>query len=120
MDQGNKKSKWLLFAILGAVLFGSSGFFRVYYGGDIGFRVVAKHSISFTDSVVNLDNLLGRPRIVVASEHPAVKRQLEEMGIIESDQQVQRRAMKDVEENSKRMMRDIENETRRIQRELGY
>jgi len=55
------------------------GFFRVYYGEGVdgtGIKVVTKSSFSFKDTIVNFDDIIGMPRISVASEHPAVKSNL--------------------------------------------
>ncbi len=112
----------IIFMLIGLaiVVIIAAGFFRIYYGGGIRVRVVAKHSFSFKDTVVNLDDIFGMPRIAVATKHPAVKKQLEEMGITETDEQVQERIRREIEEESKRMMRDIEEETKRLQRETGF
>lgn len=64
-----------------------AGFVRVYYGDPLGFRLTVKNSFSFQDSIVNMADLIGQPRSLVAAEHPAVKKQLEEAGIIETDEQ---------------------------------
>jgi hypothetical protein len=78
------KLKYLVAVAFLAVLF-VFGFFRVYYGKDIGFKIVSKYSFGYHDTIVNLDDILGQPRIVVAIQHPEVKRQLEEMGLIDTD-----------------------------------
>lgn len=88
------------------------GLFRVYYGGGIGMKVVAKNSFSFTDTIVNLDDILGMPRIAVATKHPAVKVQLEKMGITESDDAMQDRTKKELQ-------REIEAKTRDLERLMG-
>ena len=112
-----RRTTVIIAAVLLAII---GGFLRIYYGGGIGIRIVAKHSFSFKDTIVNLDNLFGQPRIVIATKHPAVKRQLEEMGIIETDEQVEEQVRREIEEESKQMMREIEEETKRLQRELGF
>lgn len=84
-----KHGKPLLLAVAaGVVVLLAAGLCRVYYGGGIGLRIVYKHSFSFKDTIVNLDDLIGQPRLVIAAQHPAVKQQLEEMGLIQSDEQV--------------------------------
>ena len=93
--------------LIGLLLVIIAGFFRVYYGGGIGIRVVSKHSFSFKDTIVNLDDIIGQPRIVVAARHPAVKRQLEEMGIIQTDKQIEQRIRKEIEEETKRLRREL-------------
>jgi zinc-ribbon domain len=69
-----------------------AGFVRIYYGNPLGLRFTVKNSFSFKDSVVNMADLIGQPRSLVATEHPAVKRQLEEAGIIETDEQAKQRS----------------------------
>ena len=108
-----KKNKRLIILIAVALLIAVGGF-RVYYGGDFGFKIVAKNSYSFTDTIVNLDDLIGQPRIVVATQHAAVKRQLEEMGFIETDEQIQERVEQEIEAKQKEMMREYENEIIKI------
>jgi len=120
MVEGKATPRWRVLILLGILVVVAVGFIRVYYGGEIGMRIVAKDSFSFKDTIVNLDDLLGQPRIVVATQHPAVKKQLERMGIVETDEQVQERVRREIEEESKRMMQDIEKETKRLQRELGF
>lgn len=79
-----KSNPIVCWVVLGIALLLLMSFCRVYYGGGIGLRVVFKHSPSFKDTIVNLDDLIGQPYIVVMSNHPAVARQLEEMGIIKN------------------------------------
>lgn len=105
-----KENKRLIALVVVALLIAVGGF-RVYYGGGIGFKVVPKNSYSFTDTIVNLDDLFVMPRIAVASQHPAVKRQLEEMGVIKTDEEMEA-------EVRRKIMKDYENEIRRIQ--FGY
>lgn len=115
------RTNWLsVLVVLGIIIFVAAGFLRIYYGGGLGFKIVTKHSFSFKDTIVNLDDLLGKPRILVAAEHPAVKRQLEDMGVFETDEQVQKRLEQEIELKSKQMMRDYEKEMKRLQRQLGY
>lgn len=109
-----------LIALVAVALLIAVGGFRIYYGGGIGLKIVAKNSYSFTDTIVNLDDLLGQPRIVVAIQHPAVKRQLEEMGIIETDEQIKAKIKREIEEKQRAAMKDYKNEMRKIQRQFGY
>jgi len=97
------KKKLLIFLLLVLVIFW--GTIRIYYGGEIGMRVVLKASFSFKDTIVNLDDIFGQPRIVVATQHPAVKKQLEEMGIIETDDQGFDRTMEKLQNETERLMR---------------
>ena len=80
------------------VLFIFMGFIRIYYGGGVGFKVVPKNSYSYVDTIVNLDNIFGMPRIIVAAQHPAVKKQLEEMGILETDERIKQRIQSEFKE----------------------
>lgn len=84
------------------------GFIRIYYGGGIDTRFVLKDSFSFKDTIVNLDDLLGQPRIVVATKHPAVKKQLERMGIIETDEAVKQRLQREIETDIEHIRREIQ------------
>ena len=87
-QQPKKTAPLLVLAVVaGIIVLLAAGLCRVYYGGGVGIQIVYKHSFSFQDTIVNLDDLIGQPRIVIAAKHPAVKRQLEEMGMIESDEQ---------------------------------
>jgi len=106
--------KWSLLILFIALIFILAGLLRIYHGGGIGFRIVSKHSFSFKDTIVNVDNIIGMPRIVVAAKHPAVKRQLEEMGIVESDEQAEDRIRQEINEESKIMMKEIEEESERM------
>ena len=120
-------SKWIKASIFGLIIFITLGEIRIYTGGDIGLKIVTKRSFSFTDTFANLDDILGKPRFVVASEHPAVKRQLEEMGILETDEQVQKRVEADMQVKMDATMRDIQaqqadamREYQNQMRRLGY
>lgn len=115
-----KISPIAIIVLLIIVLVPLAGFFRIYYGGSIGIEIVRKHSFSFTDTIVNLDNIIGKPRIVVRTQHPAVMRQLEEMGIVESEEKIQERIRNDIEAETARQMRKYEEEMKRIQRSLRY
>lgn len=89
---------------IGICLFLTLGLIRVYYGGGRGIRPVFKGTFSFTDTFVNLDDIFGMPRIVVAAKHPAVKRQMEERGWIQTDEQVAADAMKKAQEEMRKAM----------------
>jgi hypothetical protein len=115
-----KISPITIVAILIIALVPLAGFFRVYYGGSIGIEIVQKHSFSFKDTIVNLDDIMGKPRIVVRTQHPAVMRQLEEMGIVESDEKIQERMRNEIEAETAKQMKKYEEELRRIQRSLRY
>ncbi len=93
----NRSTNIRLLIIVGIGVFLLCGFGRIYTGGGIGFKVMGKQSFSFKDTFVNLDDLMGMPRIAVAAQHPSVKRQLEDMGIIESDEEVERKIRKKIE-----------------------
>ncbi len=54
------KLKYLVAVAFLAALFGF-GFFRVYYGGGNGFKIVPKYSFGYHDTIVNLDDILGQP-----------------------------------------------------------
>lgn len=86
-----------LHILIGIACVLTAGLFRVYYGGGIGIKLAAKNSFSFSDTIVNLDDIIGMPRLAVAIKHPAVKMQLEEMGIIESDAIVEIKSRKKIE-----------------------
>lgn len=80
------------------------GLFRVYYGGGIGVKVVWKESFSFQDTIVNVDDIVGMPRIVVATKHPQVKRQLEDMGIVETEEQAKKRMWDEIDRDTERLL----------------
>lgn len=91
MDKDNKtgyyvvnKTTMKVLLILTLLVVVIAGKLRIYYGGGMGFKLVAKKSFSFKDTIVNMDDIFGMPLIAVESLHPAVRRQLEDMGIIET------------------------------------
>ncbi|MFH1996584.1 MAG: zinc ribbon domain-containing protein [Candidatus Omnitrophota bacterium] len=94
----------ILFIIFAVIMV---GFFRIYYGGGIGFQIVQKDGFSFQDTIVNLNDIMGMPRYAVASKHPAVKLQLEKMGIVKSDKKIQEEVIREVESEQRRIMRDL-------------
>jgi hypothetical protein len=81
---------------------------RVYYGGGTGFHIVRKDSPGFSDTIVNLDEIFGMPRIVVAAQHPGVKRQMEQMGWIKDDEQV-------VDETKRKIQQDVQDAQRKVE-----
>lgn len=115
-----KTSRWHVLIFAAIVVFIMSGFFRLYYNDRIGFKIKAKHSFSFEDTIIDLDDLIGKPRILIASEHPEVKRQLEEMGVLETDEQLQNRMEQEIYRKSKQMMQNYEKEVMLLQRQSGY
>lgn len=101
----NKKlPNWVLPVLLVFSIILMCGFLRIYYGGGIGIKIVPKQSFSFKDTIVNLDEIFGMPRIVVASKHPAVKRQLEKMGLAKTDEEVENEALKKLKEEINKMV----------------
>jgi|GEM_PF-4998915 len=80
---------------------------RVYYGGGVGVRVVLKNGPAFRDTVVNVDDMRVMPRITLASNHPAVKRQLEKMGVFEEDAKARERIKDEMTKDLKQLLRDI-------------
>lgn len=109
----------MLAVIAGVVVLLAAGLCRVYYGGGIGLRVVYKHSFSFKDTIVNLDDLIGQPRLVIAAQHPAVKRQLEEMELIQSDEQAVASAIGGVTKAVGQMTTDTMVQTARVDIEIN-
>jgi hypothetical protein len=97
-----------LYVLIGIAFILSFGLFRVYYGGGLGIKLVAKNSFSFSDTIVNLDDILGMPRIVVATKHPAVKMQLEQMGVSETDEQIEEKTRNKINTEIKKQMAEYE------------
>ena len=110
--------------MLAALVLVLSSLVRVYYGGGFGFQIVRKDSPGFSDTIVNLDEIFGMPRIVVASKHPGVKRQMEELGWIKTDEAVaeeaKRKFRQEFEKNMQDVQRKTEEEMRRIRKQLEY
>ena len=91
------------------------GFCRFYYGSPFGgIHFELKESFSYKDTVVNVDNLIGMPRIALAAAHPAVMRQLQEMGVLETEEQVKARIQKEISDS----MEESEQELRESYPEL--
>lgn len=122
-----ESNKWTKIIILAVFIFIAYGTLRVYTGGGLGFKITTKDSFSFTDTFVNLDDVLGKPNFVFSSEHPAVKKQLQKMGVIETDEQMQERIEADIKAKQEEMMKDIESQQAKAMaeyqeqmRQLGY
>jgi len=81
--------------------------FRIYYGSGIGLRIVLKNGPAFKDTLVNVDDMRIIPRITLASNHPAVKRQLEKMGIFENDAKVKERIRGTLKKDLKQLLREL-------------
>ena len=75
----SKSSEIILLAILGLLV----GFTRVYYGSD-ELIFVWKGEFGYQDTIVNLPQIQTLSRAELARAHPGVLYQLEEMGLYES------------------------------------
>lgn len=85
----------------------------------MGVEIVTKNSFSFTDTLVNLDDeVLGQPRILVQSKHPAVYRQLVEMKYLESDDAVKSRLENDMKRKQNEIMEQLTKDTQKLMRTL--
>ncbi len=91
---------FITLVVILVVVFG--GFVRVYYGEPLGFKIMLKDGFSFNDTFVDLTEITGQPRIVVASQHPQVKRQLEQMNIIDTDEEATTKAYNEVMEKARK------------------
>lgn len=98
---GIKRSYLDLLGVAIVVLVIFCGLFRVYIGGGVGLRVLLKDGFSFNDTIVNLNDIFGMPRVAVAAQHPAVKRQMERMGWIRSDEDI-------MQEEKRRIEREVD------------
>lgn len=109
----------VLLAVLFLVLFLASGAVRVYYGAGMRPRIVFKKSWSLKDTVVCLDDILPMPRFSLATLHPAVKTQLEEMNVILTDAEVEARIEREIEQKMQEYQQKLERELERdYQQEL--
>jgi len=101
-----KRSRYLVIivAIVAIVAIAS---LRIYYGSGIKLRIVFKNGPAFKDTVVNVDDMRVMPRITLASNHPAVKRQLEKMGIFENDAKVKERIRGTLKKDLKQLLREL-------------
>jgi hypothetical protein len=121
-------SKFFMMMIVAALFVFAFGMLRIYTGSGIGMKIVTKDSFSFSDTFVNLDDdVFGKPRIFFANEHPAVKKQLEKMGILETDEQIQARVEVEMRIKQDEIMRDIKaqqvkamHDYEKQMRQLGY
>lgn len=112
-------NKVFMMIVVAVVLFFAFGMLRVYTGSGIGMKIVTKDSFSFTDTFVNLDDdVFGKPRIFFANEHPAVKRQLEKMGILETDEQLQERVEAEMKIKQEEIMREVEAQQAETMRQI--
>ena len=116
VSKDQNSNKWMKVVIVAVSLFIAYGTVRVYTGGSIGFKITTKNSFSFTDTFINLDDILGKPNFVFSSEHPAVKKQLQEMGVIETDEQMRKRIEADLETQQAKAMEDYQQQMKK----LGY
>jgi hypothetical protein len=88
----------IIIAVLCGVVFILSGFFRFYYGGNMtdGPKLVLKEGFSFKDTIVNINDIIGMPKIIAKAQHPQAVKQLQEMGILESDSAAESRIKNDI------------------------
>lgn len=81
-----RKSIIILLVILGLIVYGN---FRIYFGGErFVCRIVKKTHFSLRNPVVDLETFLERSRKTITNNYPAIKKELEEMNIIYTDQEV--------------------------------
>ena len=102
-----KKHKNAIIIIIAVMLVVAAASVRIYYGEGIGLRIVFKNGPAFRDTLVNVDDMRIMPRITLASNHTAVKRQLEKMEIFESDAKVQKRIRADMKKDLKQLLREL-------------
>ena len=96
-----------LITIIAIVAVVAVALLRVYYGSGIKSRIVLKNGPAFKDTVVNVDDMRIMPRITLASNHPAVKRQLEKMGIFESDATIQKRIRSRMKKDLRKQLQEL-------------
>lgn len=115
----NQKTNIFIGILFCLIVFLCFGLFRVYHGGNIGLKFVTKNSFSFTDTFVNLDDdILGQPKILVKSKHPAVFRQLVEMKYLESDEDAKSRLENEMKRKQDEIMEQIINNQDKLMKRL--
>lgn len=92
-------------ALLAALLFLLSGFFRIFHGRNMSPVFAFKGGYSFKDTVVNIDDITSMPAFAAQAQHPAAVRQAQELGILESEAARERRIQDEVDAK----MQDIQN-----------
>lgn len=117
MTLKNRLTIWFFLAFCAFI---TAGLIRIYVGSSIGFQVVLKESFSYKDTYVCLDDIFGMPRIAVASKHPAVKRQLEQMRIIRTDNQVKTEVRAEFQKEWNDAMEKAKEEAKELMEELDY
>ena len=90
----------LLFAVI-------AGNVHVITGGGVGFRVVMRDSLSFSEFFVNVDSITSMPWIAAKSRFPIGCRILQREGLIESDAEFEVRRQKETQKRIEDMERDL-------------
>lgn len=62
---------------------------RIYYGGEQGVMIVWKGELNLSDTLVNLDEMLNMPPQKLLEQHHSIYNQLEDMGMLNTDQTLQ-------------------------------
>jgi len=69
------------------------GYVRIYHGGGYMTDWRWKANWGLQDTVVNMGEIMNMPYISVRTMHPTVVKQLEEMGMVLTEEQLKERAM---------------------------
>ena len=81
-----KRNVSILLLVLAVIVWGH---FRVYFGGEFFVvKIIVKSNYSLKNTIVNLENFLEKSRLSMKEDYPAIKRELEEMDILDTDQEI--------------------------------
>ena len=89
------KAIFFLIPILLTVVIGS---FHVITGSKIGMKVVRRDSFSFSEFLINVDEITSMPLLAAKFGHPVACSILQREGLIESDAEIQERFKKEAQE----------------------
>lgn len=98
-EQARKKKT--TFYVVGVVLAMALAFFGTYHvveSSEQGWLLVKKVHFTWSETFVSLDAITGQPLIAAKSKYPLAIKALQRDGIIETDEQMQERVQKELEE----------------------
>jgi hypothetical protein len=110
--EGRKVSPWWVVVAITIVAVGFLGFHHVVLSGE-GTRVIPKVHFTLAETFVSLDAITGMPFIAARTKYPLTVKALQREGMLETDEQFERRVRQETEAEMEQARRRAEEEWRR-------
>lgn len=71
--------------------------FHIVTGANVGFKIIPRDSFGFSEMFVNIDKITGMPNIFARAQYPLGFKALQKAGLIETDDQFEKRIERETE-----------------------